>query len=43
MPAKSEFKMGFWVGLGILLAFGIISMLQLAVFRASHVRKWHDG
>lgn len=32
--AKSDFKLGFWVGLGLLLAFALLSVLQYAYFRA---------
>ena len=39
MPAKSEFKTGFWFGAGLLVAFAIISFIQLAVFRTARAAK----
>lgn len=35
MPAKSEFKTGFWLGLGLLVAFSVLSVLQWMVYRAT--------
>lgn len=39
MPAKSEFKTGFWFGAGLLVAFAIISFIQLAFYRAARSAK----
>jgi predicted outer membrane lipoprotein len=32
--AKSDIKLGFWVGLGLLLAFSVITALQYMLVRA---------
>jgi hypothetical protein len=34
MPAKSEIKMGFWVGLGVALALLVFGILQALTLRA---------
>lgn len=34
MPAKAEIKTGFWVGLGVALAWLILGMLQVLTLRA---------
>jgi hypothetical protein len=34
MPAKAELKTGFWLGLGVALAFLILGMLQGLTLRA---------
>jgi hypothetical protein len=34
MPAKAEIKYGFWVGLGVALAFLILGLLQALTLRA---------
>jgi hypothetical protein len=34
MPAKAELKSGFWLGLGLALAFLVLGMLQALTLRA---------
>lgn len=34
MPAKAEFKTGFWLGLGVALALLVLGMLQALTLRA---------
>lgn len=34
MPAKTEIKMGFWVGLGVAAAFVVFGFLQALTLRA---------
>jgi hypothetical protein len=34
MPAKSELKTGFWLGLGVALAFLVLGLLQGLTLRA---------
>jgi hypothetical protein len=34
MPAKSELKTGFWLGLGVALAFLVLGVLQGLTLRA---------
>ena len=34
MPAKSEIKMGFWVGLGVFAALVVVTVLQALTIRA---------
>ena len=34
MPAKSEVKTGFWIGLGVALALLVIGFLQALTLRA---------
>ena len=34
MPAKAELKTGFWLGLGVALAFLILGLLQGLTLRA---------
>jgi hypothetical protein len=34
MPAKAELKSGFWLGLGLALAFLALGMLQVLILRA---------
>lgn len=34
MPAKAEVKTGFWVGLGVAVAFLVLGMLQALTLRA---------
>ena len=36
MPVKSEIKYGFWVGLGVALAFLVLAMLQVYTLKAIH-------
>jgi hypothetical protein len=31
---KGDFTTGFWVGLGLILAFTVVSLAQYAVYRA---------
>lgn len=34
MPAKTEIKYGFWIGLGVALAFLVLGILQAYTLRA---------
>lgn len=34
MPAKSEVKMGFWLGIGAFLAFLMLGLLQAMTLKA---------
>lgn len=34
MPAKGEIKLGFYLGLGVVLAFMVVGFLQLLTIRA---------
>jgi len=36
MPAKSEVKMGFYVGIGVALALLVLGILQVLILRAVH-------
>jgi hypothetical protein len=36
MPAKAEIKYGFWIGLGVALAFLVLGILQAYTLRAVH-------
>lgn len=37
MPAaKADLKTGFWLGLGLVLAFMVVGFLQLLTLRAVH-------
>lgn len=36
MPGKAEVKTGFWLGLGVALAFLVLGMLQALTLRAVH-------
>lgn len=38
MPAKAELKYGFWVGLGLALAFLALGLLQAFTLRAVNRR-----
>lgn len=40
MPAKSEIKMGFYIGLGLIGAFLVMTFIQLAILRT--VRRGYD-
>lgn len=41
MAATSEIKMGFWLGLGLVLAFMVIAMLQALTIRT--IRAGRNG
>lgn len=43
MPAKSEMKMGFWVGLGVAVAFLVMTFIQLLVLRTVRAGYDHGG
>jgi hypothetical protein len=34
MPAKAEVKYGFWLGIGLLLAVGVLGVVQMLILRA---------
>lgn len=34
MPAKTEVRMGFWLGIGAFLAFLLLGILQAATLKA---------
>lgn len=36
MPAKSEIKLGFYLGIGAFIAFLVLGFLQMATLRAVH-------
>lgn len=36
MPGKAEVKTGFWLGLGVALAFLVLGLLQAFTLRAVH-------
>ena len=38
MAAKADLKLGFWVGLGVALAFAVLGLLQALTLRAVHRR-----
>lgn len=34
--AKADFKLGFWAGLGIAVAFAVLALLQMLTLRSVH-------
>jgi hypothetical protein len=38
MPPKADVKYGFWLGIGIAIAFAVLAFLQAMTLRAVHSR-----